>query len=68
MLLLGPPQMAIEVVPFMESVFEFVGSVMSIGTGATTETIPAVAVAVTLVAVGPNKRIRVVFTLRETET
>jgi hypothetical protein len=42
--------------------------VIRIGTGAITFTIAAIAVALIVVTVGPKRRIRVVFTSRDTET
>jgi hypothetical protein len=42
--------------------------VTRIGTGAITSTIAAIAVALIVVTVEPKKRIRVVFTFRDTET
>src|SRR5215469_3910040 len=68
MLRLGPPQIVIDGVPCTESDCVSVGWVTMIGTGDTTLTIAAVAVAFTVVAVGPKKRISVVATLRDTVT
>ena len=63
-LLVGPPQIVIVGFPFPVSELLLNGSVTRIGVGEVTLTIAAVAVAFTVVAVGPNSFISVVLTLR----
>jgi hypothetical protein len=68
MLRLGPPQIVIFGVPFIEREPGSVGWVIRIGTGASTSTIPAMAEADTVDTVGPSRAINVVLTFRLTVT
>ena len=68
MLWVGPPQIWMEVVPFIESVFALDGSVIRSGVGDVIVVIAATAVADTVVAAGPKNFINVVLTLRDTVT
>ena len=60
-LLDGPPQMVIVGLPFELSAPESVGWVTRMGTGATTSTIAAIPIALTVEVAGPSNRISPVF-------
>jgi hypothetical protein len=64
-LLDGPPQMVMLVLPFPDNAFAAVGCVTMMGVGETTSTIAAVAVALMeVVAAAPKKRMKLLCTWR----